>query len=419
MKAPLVRKKISLIALLLGIVLCSISSILLFEGYDHHHGGDKEATMTFPGGLHLSNMMELQELKREVDKISSSNATTTTTSTPSILRLRSSPLKQLTTMARKGTKDAVILEEEEEQTTQQQYHKMMIPNLLLAGVQKGGTTTTFDYLASYTESVCKPKRFRGEPAFHKKEVHFFDKDRRYQKGLDFYEQRFAHCNSSTTTVWLLDGTPDYFTVPERIHQFYQQQQQQQYGLEKSLKIILSLREPASRELSWYYHMRRLERWHHAIQNNNGSLMTFDEYVDQRLLPQNKISQSCYGIYGTIVPRWVDLFPRDHLLVLSFDESQSHPERYLKRIHDFLNLPVNHRRPLAFGERTFSAQVASGNASATEQDETNTTCSALDKLWEAFASSNQKLYELLERHPGPSMEERPFQRFSHPCKDTKS
>jgi hypothetical protein len=170
-------------------------------------------------------------------------------------------------------------------------------------------------------------------------------------------------------------------------------------------------------------MRRLERWHHAIQNNNGSLMTFDEYVDQRLLPQNtQISQSCYGMYGFIVPRWLDLFPRDHLLILSFDESQSHPERYLKRIHDFLNLPVNHSRPLAFGERTFSAQVAaSGNAtSATEQDETNnTTCSALDKLWEAFASSNQKLYELLERHPGPSMEERPFPRFSHPCQKNKS
>jgi hypothetical protein len=300
--------------------------------------------------------------------------------------------------------------------------RLQIPNVLIAGVQKGGTTTTFDYLVSKNnKGFCKPKRFRGEAAFMKKEVHFFDMDERFQQGLSFYAKRYEHCSQQeSASSFFIDGTPDYFNVPERVYQIYQQQQQQVGGPQPldSLKIILSLREPVSREVSWYNHQKRLERWHHAIQNaEDGSLMTFDQYVDKVLLLPNHesstiLSDNSYGMYGNILPRWFDLFDRRRqILIVSFEESQSDPEGYLRRIHEFLGLEI--LGPLSFGERTFSAQVVpQGNKSQNQSD--IPSCQAQNKLWQVFEPSNRKLYDLLAQHPGPSMEQRPFPKFSNPC-----
>ncbi|KAL7558763.1 hypothetical protein ACA910_010072 [Epithemia clementina (nom. ined.)] len=207
---------------------------------------------------------------------------------------------------------------------QQHHYYPRIPNVLLAGVQKAGTTAVSSYLKQQFgggggwnkdhrqrhqhPTICFPKPQRGLP-HTEKEVHFFDKlyhpnhydndndNDNPQKARAYYAKFYRHCQSTLvappprTTTWqnvtlqargnstktfrgtsipeqsplpphqvplLMDATPRYFVYPQEIHDFYRR-----FGLHQTLKIIIILREPMSRELSWYHHLEYLARTRHA------------------------------------------------------------------------------------------------------------------------------------------------------------
>jgi hypothetical protein len=76
-------------------------------------------------------------------------------------------------------------------------------------------------------------------------------------------------------------------------------------------------------------------WGNEIKNTDGSFLDFEEYVDEKLLPNiqndaatgSSISLSM-SMYGQALEGWVGLFPREQLLVLSFEESQYMIQKYL-------------------------------------------------------------------------------------------
>jgi len=51
---------------------------------------------------------------------------------------------------------------------------------------------------------------------------------------------------------VIDGTPSYIKFPERVHKIYKR-----HGLIDQLRIVISLREPVSREISSYTHLAAL------------------------------------------------------------------------------------------------------------------------------------------------------------------
>ena len=130
-----------------------------------------------------------------------------------------------------------------------------LPTILLAGIQKAGTTALAKWLLSpnsLNKGVCKPAVFDGEPEYYAKEVAFFNNDTRYQRGVAFYERRFRHCladpnaaRSGNGTLLSMDATPDLLQFPWRVFGAYKRA-----GQLRSLKVVVSLREPISRELSW-------------------------------------------------------------------------------------------------------------------------------------------------------------------------
>ena len=130
-----------------------------------------------------------------------------------------------------------------------------LPTILLAGVQKGGTTALAKWLSSpnsLNKGVCKPAVFDGEPRYYAKEVQFFNHKVRYERGVAFYERRFRHClanphatRSSNGTLLSMDATPNTLWYPRRVFDAYKRA-----GQLRTLKVVFSLREPISRELSW-------------------------------------------------------------------------------------------------------------------------------------------------------------------------
>ena len=276
-----------------------------------------------------------------------------------------------------------------------------IPNILIAGAQKAGTTSIEAYLASH-QQVCSPVRFDDEPPYYTKEVHFFDHIERFSKGLDYYRRRFLHCQDE---AFVIDATPNYMLYPERVRAMYEQQ-----GTAETIKIVMSIRNPTSREISLYNHMARdlltsenPPSWVNAIKDEMGHIMTFDEVVE--FILDNPEDNAPKSMYARQLKRWFQVFDRRQILLLSFDELKTNQTKFLQRLHDFLELPVS--QPL-----TIPHKNQKGNKQETVM--IPVSCDTQHKMSKVFQPFNADLYALLEQHPGPRSEQHPFPKFDTNC-----
>jgi hypothetical protein len=282
-----------------------------------------------------------------------------------------------------------------------------LPTVQLIGAQKAGTSAVADWLFE-EGGFCRPQVFDDEPEFYSKEVHFFDSEWRYKQGLEFYAKRFQKCGAKNDLVCSIDATPDTLPFAERVRSSYETAGGDQA---KTVKIIVILREPVSRELSLFNHLafdcRRLtspERsaWHSQATKEDGSVMSFDEFVRDVSIPAlaretGPGRSSRHGLYATHLRKWFELFDRKQILVLGYDELKNHPQKLQERIQTFLG-------------RGFPGGLRRSNSNDSQYKVQLPSYEAKETLLAAFAPLNKKLYELLESNPGPSMEQRPFPRF---------
>ncbi len=130
---------------------------------------------------------------------------------------------------------------------------------------------------------------------------------------------------------------------------------------------------------------------------NGTVMSFETYAATVLKDRLSTKWRVVSKYADFLKRWVKLFGRQHLLVLSYDELQENPSATQKRIELFLGKQLPGKLP------RLNSKTGFGGSKSLEQ--------ANYILGPIFEKKNQELYDLLEEHPGPSMEQRPFTRFS--------
>lgn len=282
-----------------------------------------------------------------------------------------------------------------------------IPNFLLAGAQKAGTTAIALYLFNQLENVVCHATSRPNLSYTTKESHFFD---RYinQEGIDYYFDIYKQCNETVPIV--LDATPDYLNLAPRVFETYTK-----HGLAKSLKIMFILREPVSREISLYQHLLRevldngsTEEYAQECVNQDGSIKTFEEFYDNNILPSIAVSEpSNFGLYAHWLKQWFELFPRQNILVTSYDDFKADQPDFLMRLHNFLEIPLPQM------EELLQAPLANSEHS---QSEKPIACDVQHRLAALYEKPNQELYDLLEEHPGPSMEKSTFTKFTFHCQD---
>jgi hypothetical protein len=280
-----------------------------------------------------------------------------------------------------------------------------LPNVLFVGAQKAGTSA-IAYWLSHKNGVCLANVLKGEPDYFNKEVHFFNRYDRFSKGLEFYAKHFEHCQNKALAM---DATPDYLNWASRIHSFYEAAGEHRL---ENLKIMVSLRDPIARELSIYNHMLDLylenpdpdrtkpcKGWYVQIGRPDGSIMSFDEYVDAVVIPNLKNPwKNNFSMYAKYLKEWFQLFDRNNLLVLSYDELKTNSNKTKWRVKEFLGHDEFHGTFEKTNTKSFSGKVALPS------------CKAQEKLKNVFDPLNEDLYELLDSYMGPSMEQRPFPRF---------
>jgi len=246
----------------------------------------------------------------------------------------------------------------------------VMPDFLIIGAMKGGTTSLFNYLVQHP-LIYPPFR---------KEIKFFDCN--YTNGLSWYQSHFplkAKFNSDHAVTG--EATPYYIfhpVAPQRIvHDL------------PGVKIIVLLRNPVDRAYSHYQHMVRARHerlsFEAAIREEEKRLAGEVEKISQdpnyptaRHIRYSYISR---GRYAEQLKVWLDLLPREQILILDTNELSTHTSAIYKQTLDFLGLP-------AWEPRNFR------NLKVGSYEELNSQ--TRKELLDYFRPYNEQLYTLLGR-----------------------
>jgi hypothetical protein len=175
------------------------------------------------------------------------------------------------------------------------------PDFLGLGAQKAGTSWIYSCLYDHPQ-VCVPI----------KEVHFFSRQRNWARGFTWYEEHFARCDPDTLAG---EFSTSYLVEPgaaERIHARY-----------PGVRLLACLRQPAERAFSNY--LNDLQAGALSPRTSfQEALESHPEYLEQ-------------GAYASQLRRYLDLFARESMLILLYDDLQRDPLGFMSSIYRFLRV----------------------------------------------------------------------------------
>jgi hypothetical protein len=225
----------------------------------------------------------------------------------------------------------------------------VLPDFLVAGVAKCGTTSLYDWICEHPFVVRPTTEGRA-----RKELLFFDYN--YYRGLDWYrrhfpllEERQAFEREHGRAFITGEATASYVTghwVPGRVR-----------AAIPDIKLIVTLRNPVDRAYS-AFQMSRRERLEEC-ETFEAALALEDERLAGELEharrnprynpplppPLGYWSYLHRSRYADHIARWLELFPREQMLFIEFEQLAAQPQQTLDRVHAFLGLPPYRNRDL--------------------------------------------------------------------------
>lgn len=182
---------------------------------------------------------------------------------------------------------------------------MKQPNFLILGVQKAGTTYLSGKLRNHKDV------FVSDP----KEILFFQKNNLQQE--DFKEYLEKYFSSVKQEKYINESSAIYLQWPNALENI------QKY-LGTNIKIIVCLRQPTDRAVSFYLHNYKKGRF-----NGDESILTVGD--DIRLSP---VKSSFYSPY---IENCLKIFGRKNVCFLLFDDLLKSPVEFLNHAAEFLDI----------------------------------------------------------------------------------
>lgn len=189
-----------------------------------------------------------------------------------------------------------------------------LPAAIIIGVKKGGTRALLNMLKLHPDIETASG-----------EVHFFDRNATYRKGLEWYKNRMPLTGKGKITV---EKTPAYFhtpAVPQRVSQF-----------NRNIKLILIVRDPLIRSISDYTQLnvkrqgqRTVKSFEEAIFDTNGNI-------------KDKVGIVRISLYDLHYKRWLQYFNREQIHIVDGDTFISNPCSELKKVERFLEVRPYYR-----------------------------------------------------------------------------
>lgn len=186
--------------------------------------------------------------------------------------------------------------------------KFKSPDFLIVGAMKAGTTTLADYLHNNPE-ITIPKY----------EVHYFNNESNYKKGIEWYANHFL-INERTKIIG--EKTPAYSLhkhVPKRV-----------FSLNPNMKLIWILRNPVYRTYSNYLHAVRkgaeINSFEKALKIEN--IRTHDNYIHD---------YKKRSLYTSQINTFLSHFPIESMHFIIFEEFIKDPFNTLEKLYHFLGI----------------------------------------------------------------------------------
>ena len=171
------------------------------------------------------------------------------------------------------------------------------------GPHKTGTSWIYNYLINY-QQIALPTKV--------KETFFFDK--KFDRGLDWY---YSHFTSDEGVRKFGEIAPSYFHSSEAPQRIYQHNPQ--------CKIVVTLREPISRLVSFYLHMKQ-----------RGEIKPGVSFLEA--LSQIQILQDA-SRYHFHLSRWIDIFGTDNVQVIFFEELTKSPLNFAQQLCEKIDIEL--------------------------------------------------------------------------------
>lgn len=249
-----------------------------------------------------------------------------------------------------------------------------LPQIVIIGVRKGGTRALIEMLSLHS-SVAAAQN----------EVHFFDWESHYQKGVPWYLSQMPYAFPEQLTV---EKTPAYFTsskVPKRI-----------YDLNPNMKLLLILRDPTERVLSDYTQVfyNRLQK--HKRYQPIEYVLVRDGDIN---LGYKALNRSLYYVH---MQNWLQYFPLDSIHVVDGDELIRDPLPEMKKVERFLKLEPQINASNFYFNKTkgFYCLRDHGKERCLHDSKgrahPHVAPAILQKLYRFFHEPNQKFFQMVGR-----------------------
>jgi hypothetical protein len=201
----------------------------------------------------------------------------------------------------------------------------VLPDFIIIGTMKGGTTSMFQYLALHPH-VHPPFR---------KEIKYFDIH--YPKGLGWYRSHFPLWLKMRDGGLTGEATPYYLFHPLAAARMA--------NVLPKVKLILMLRNPVDRTYSHYNHMLRVGREPLPFEEAIAAEPERINGEDEKIVADPNYSTFMHGHYSYLarsryvehLPRWLEVFPREQILILPSEEQTRAPAVTFQKALDFLGL----------------------------------------------------------------------------------
>jgi len=200
------------------------------------------------------------------------------------------------------------------------------PTFLIPGASRSGTTALHNYLDQHPD-VFLPDG---------KELHFFERNENYQRGLEYYESLFDGWDGEKAVG---ESSPPYWNkgvVYEHGDYLWQPHRDAPRRIQKAypdIRIVLSLRNPVTRLHSQYW--KNVRQGYEDVTPLRRAIE--QEQSGERTREEDNLCWLFRNRYPIHVRHWLDLFDRDQILFIVFEKWIDDPEDALNAICDHLGV----------------------------------------------------------------------------------
>jgi hypothetical protein len=256
-----------------------------------------------------------------------------------------------------------------------------VPNFIIIGAKRGGTTSLYNYLLEHP-SVAP--LFPGRQRI--KGIRYFDVQ--FLRGQRWYRSHFPleMAGRQLARPWIPapvtgEASPYYLFHPLAAARLA--------AAAPDVRIIVSLRDPVERAYSHYKervrHQAEPLSFEDALDAEPARLLGETERMladpGYRSVEHEDHSYVAQGRYLDMLPRWFELFPREHFHIVASEDFYADPNRVVNEVWSFLGLPAGRLR----SSKRHNFFPAADLLPATRQ-----------RLQDSFAEHNAALEQLLGR-----------------------